>query len=506
MSLFGSTIARILRQVLRGRMRQIERFMNQPHYVQEKTLENLLDFAKNTEWGKKYEYATIRNRAQYAERVPISSYEDLFPYIERCMKGEQNVLWASKISCFSKSSGTTNARSKFIPVSNESLEHCHYKGGKDLICLYLNNYPDSQAMAGKAIGVGGSYQQNHLNPETYYGDISALLMRNLPIWAEYLRTPSLEVALMDEWETKIEKMARMTAQENVTNFSGVPTWTIFLIKKVLEHTGKNSILEVWPNLEVFFHGAVAFGPYRKLFKELIPSEQMNYMEVYNASEGFFGMQDLKDSEEMLLMLDYGVFYEFIPMSEIDNENPKTIGLDEVQLNKNYALIISTNGGLWRYKIGDTVRFTSLEPYRIKISGRTKHFINAFGEEVIIENSDWAIREACQQTHAVMNDYTAAPVYISKDHRGGHEWIIEFEKYPADLQQFKQILDAKLREINSDYDAKRYREIALVEPIIHAVPEGTFYNWMKKRGKLGGQHKVPRLSNSREYVDDILNMI
>ncbi len=506
MSLFSATIAQILKRVMRGRMRQIERFMNRPHDVQQTTLENLLEFSKNTEWGKKYGYTDIQNAEQFAQRVPISAYEDLFPYIERCMKGEQNVLWASNIDCFSKSSGTTNARSKFIPVSAEAFEHCHYKGGKDLLCLYLQNYPNSEAMLGKAIGVGGTYQQNHLNPETYYGDISALLMKNLPIWAEYLRTPTLEVALMDEWEEKIEKMAQMTAKENVTNFSGVPTWTIFLIKKVLEYTGKSSILEVWPNLEVFFHGAVAFGPYRKLFKELIPSSQMNYMEVYNASEGFFGMQDLKDSEEMLLMLDYGVYYEFIPMSEIDKENPKTIRLDEVQLDKNYALIITTNSGLWRYKIGDTVKFTSLAPYRIKISGRTKHFINAFGEEVIIENADLAIRTACEKTDAVMNDYTAAPVYIGKDSRGGHEWIIEFEKMPTDLQQFTEVLDTKLREVNSDYDAKRHREIALVEPVIHGVSKGTFYEWMKKRGKLGGQNKVPRLSNSREYVDDILKML
>lgn len=492
--------------LMKRRFSQIERFMLSPHEVQEEVFKSLINNAKSTEWGKKYGYKDSLNHEQYGQRVPISSYEQLYPYIERIMKGEQNVLWSEEIACFSKSSGTTNARSKFIPVSENSLEECHYKGGKDLLCLYVNNYPDTKIFQGKNLGIGGSYQQNPLNPNTYYGDISALLMKNLPIWAEFMRTPHLEIALMDKWEEKIEKIAQMTIQENVTAISGVPTWTIVILQRILEITGKKAINEVWQNLEVFFHGAVAFAPYRPLFKTLITSERMRYMETYNASEGFFGIQDQKNSEELLLMLDYGVYYEFIPLEHFESENPKTLHLSEVEIGKNYAMVISTNAGLWRYKIGDTVRFTSLSPYRIKITGRTKHFINAFGEEVVVENADTAISKAAQVTGAMVNDYTAAPIFLEINGKGGHEWIVEFEKHPDDLAKFVQTLDSTLRQINSDYDAKRYQDIALVAPKVHAVSHGTFYEWMRKRGKLGGQNKVPRLSNSREYLEDILKML
>lgn len=493
----------LLAWLMKRRFSQIERFMHYPHDVQHELFKYLISNAKNTEWGKKYAYKDLQNIAQFKERVPISSYEQLYPYIERMMKGEQNVLWSSEIKCFAKSSGTTNARSKFIPVSEEALEECHYKGGKDMLCLYVNNYPETKIFQGKMLGIGGSYQQNHLNPNTYYGDVSALIMKNLPIWAEFLRTPSLEIALMSKWEEKIEKIAQTTIKENVTALSGVPTWTIVILQRILEITGKANICEVWENIEAFFHGAVAFAPYKSLFRSLIPSEMMNYMETYNASEGFFGIQDQKNLDELLLMLDYGVYYEFIPMEHFEAENPKTLGLDEVEIGKNYALVISTNAGLWRYKIGDTVRFTSLSPYRIKITGRTKHFINAFGEELVIENADTAIEKACRQTGAMVNDYTAAPIYLEIGNKGGHEWIIEFEKAPNSLEKFVHILDETLRQVNSDYDAKRYMDIALVMPKVHAVPKGTFYEWMRKRGKLGGQNKVPRLSNSRTYVEDIL---
>ncbi|MCU0390028.1 MAG: GH3 auxin-responsive promoter family protein [Thermoflexibacter sp.] len=496
----------LLAWLMKRRFSQIERFMLRPHEVQEELFKELITSAKNTEWGKKYGYKDIAHPLHFKERVPVSSYEQLYPYIERMMKGEQNVLWASEIKCFSKSSGTTNARSKFIPVSEDSLEECHYKGGKDLLCLYVNNYPDTKIFQGKNLGIGGSYQQNPLNAQTYYGDISALIMKNLPIWAEFLRTPSLDIALMDKWEEKIEKIAQTTIYENVTAFSGVPTWTIVILQRILEITGKSNICEVWENVEAFFHGAVAFAPYKPLFKGLIPSEQMNYMETYNASEGFFGIQDQKNSDELLLMLDYGVYYEFIPIEEFEKDYPKTIGLEQVEIGKNYAMVISTNAGLWRYKIGDTVRFTSLSPFRIKITGRTKHFINAFGEEVVIENADTAIEQACLQTNATVNDYTAAPIFLELGNKGGHEWIIEFEQVPRNLDTFVHTLDSTLRQVNSDYDAKRYMDIALVMPTVHAVPKGTFYDWMKKRGKLGGQNKVPRLSNSREYVEDILQDI
>ncbi|SDL79911.1 GH3 auxin-responsive promoter [Catalinimonas alkaloidigena] len=497
----------VLTWFMEKRFRQIEHFRKYPHETQRDVFRQLIEEARPTEWGKKYGYADIDSPETYRERVPISTYEQLSPWIERVLRGEQNVLWPSRIRWFSKSSGTTNARSKFIPVSDESLEECHYKGGKDLLSMYVHNRPDTKLFSGKGLTIGGSLQNNDLAEGTRIGDVSAIIMHNLPIWAQMIRTPSIETALMSDWEPKIERMARETIGENVTSFSGVPTWTIVLIERILELTGKRNILEVWPNLELFAHGAVSFTPYRQLFADLIPSSQMHYMEIYNASEGFFGIQDdLSLPDQLLLLLDYGVYYEFIPTEELGREHPRTLSLDEVELHKNYALVISTNAGLWRYLIGDTVRFTSLSPYRIRISGRTKNFINAFGEEVIVENAEQAIAEACRQTDAVMADFTAAPVYLGTSNRGGHEWIIEFEKEPTDLAQFTHLLDDHLRQINSDYDAKRSHDLALVAPVVHAVPPGTFYNWMKRRGKLGGQHKVPRLFNSRQYVDEIKEML
>lgn len=498
----------ILTWVMKKRIHQIELFMKYPHEVQDELLKKLLQTAKNTEFGKKHGFSSIERYDHFANKVPISTYEQLFPYIERLMRGEQNILWPSEIKWFSKSSGTTNARSKFIPVSQESLEDCHFKGGKDLLSIYVNNFPETTIFDGKGLAVGGSHQINEFDPSasSYYGDVSAVIMQNLPHWAQFIRTPSLETALMSNWEEKIEKMARETAEVNVTNIAGVPTWTILLIQKIVELQGKKNILDVWPNLEVFFHGAVSFTPYRNLFKTLIPSSRMNYWETYNASEGFFGIQDQKNTEELLLMLDYGIFYEFIPMEEFEKENPRVVRLSDVEIGKNYAMLISTNAGLWRYNIGDTIKFTSKFPYRIKISGRTKHFINAFGEEVIVENAEAAITKACEQTGAVIDNFTAAPVYLEEGKKGGHEWIIEFKTSPNNLGAFTEILDNALRSINSDYDAKRASDLALVAPKIHSVQPGTFYNWMKKRGKLGGQNKVPRLSNSRDYVEDILKML
>ncbi|HEY9047323.1 MAG TPA: GH3 auxin-responsive promoter family protein [Ohtaekwangia sp.] len=493
---------------MKKRIHQIELFMKYPHEVQDELFRKLIQTARYTEFGAQYDFSSIQTYEHFRERIPIHTYEDLFPSIERLMRGEQNILWPTEIKWFSKSSGTTNARSKFIPVSQEALEDCHFKGGKDLISIYVNNFPDTTLFDGKGLAVGGSHQINDFDPSasSYYGDVSAVIMQNLPQWAQFIRTPSLETALMGNWEEKIEKMARETARETVTNIAGVPTWTLLLIQRVVELEGKNNILDVWPNLEAFFHGAVSFTPYRALFKTLIPSDRMNYWEIYNASEGFFGIQDQRNSEEMLLMLDYGIFYEFIPVCELEKENPRALSLSEVELNTNYAMVISTNAGLWRYNIGDTIRFTSLSPYRIKISGRTKHFINAFGEELIVENAETAIAKACEQTGAIIENFTAAPIYLGHGKKGGHEWIIEFKEKPSDLNDFTRVLDRVLREINSDYDAKRAHDLALVEPRIHSVEEGTFYNWMKSRGKLGGQNKVPRLSNSREYVEDILKMM
>lgn len=495
--------------LFKSRLHQIEKFKTNPIEVQETIFRQLIKAGKKTQFGQKYNFSKIKSYEDFAQKVPLHDYESLKPYIDLAMKGQQQVIWNTDIEWFSKSSGTTSSRSKYIPVTAESLEECHFKGGKDMVSIYLFNYPDSKVFLGKSLTIGGTLETNPLNPEgtARAGDISAVIMQNLPIWAQFIRTPSLEVALMGEWEAKIEQMALETMNENVTSIAGVPTWTILLIQKILEIKKAKNILEVWPNLEVFFHGAVAFGPYRKLFSELIPSSKMRYMETYNASEGFFGIQDQKDSDELLLLLDYGIFYEFISMDELEKDNPAAISLQDVQIGKNYALVISTNGGLWRYKIGDTIKFTSSAPYRFHITGRTKHFINAFGEELIVENAEKGIEFACNETGATITNFTAAPIYFkASDSKGAHEWIIEFQTAPANLQEFGALLDQQLRKINSDYDAKRHKNLALTAPIIHKAPEGLFQTWMGKRGKLGGQHKVPRLSNSREFIDEILEMM
>ena len=495
--------------IFKNRIGQIENFKENPIAIQNEILFELIQEARRTDFGKKYGFADIVTYADFARQVPIHDYEQMKPYIEETMKGRQNIIWPTEIEWFSKSSGTTSSRSKYIPVSQEALEECHFKGGKDMISLYVNNYPDSKLFSGKALTIGGSLSENPLasRSKSKVGDISAVITHNLPIWVQMARTPSLETALMDEWEAKIDKMAREVMDENVTSISGVPTWTIVLLQRILELKKAKNILEVWPNIEVFFHGAVAFGPYRSLFKELIPTEKMRYMETYNASEGFFGIQDQRDSDELLLMLDYGIFYEFIPMEEWERENPKVVPLSQVELGKNYAILITTNAGLWRYKIGDTVKFTSIEPYRIKISGRTKHFINAFGEEVIVENAEKAVQKAADATGATITNFTAAPVYFGDSKsKGAHEWVIEFRKMPEDQDFFVQCLDETLRKINSDYDAKRYKDMALTKPKVHLVSEGVFETWMRSRGKLGGQNKVPRLSNTREHLDEVLKLI
>jgi hypothetical protein len=502
MTLFNSVFTWFMKK----RIHQIELFMKYPNEVQEEWFEQLISRAENTEWGKLHGYKSITTLNQYKERVPIQTYDTLKPYIERMLKGEQNVLWPSEIRWFAKSSGTTSDRSKFIPVSEEALEECHFKGGKDLLTIYFNNRPNAKMFTGKILTLGGSQQVSQLSPDTSFGDLSAVIMKNLPLWAELHRTPDLEIALLENFEEKIEKMAHATRDVNVTSLSGVPTWNLVLCKRILELTGKDNLLEVWPNLELYFHGAVNFTPYREQFKKLIPSDDMYYLENYNASEGFFGIQDQREGGEMLLMLDYGIFYEFLPVEHVHEENPETLTLDQVELDKNYALIISTNAGLWRYMIGDTIKFTCLDPYRIQITGRTKHFINAFGEEVIIDNAERALEEACSQTGAIIRDYTAGPVYFNGNENGAHEWLIEFEQKPAEFERFVDLLDETLRRVNSDYDAKRFKDLALRRPIVRKVPEGTFFNWMKEKGKLGGQNKVPRLANDREYLDAILKAV
>jgi hypothetical protein len=495
--------------IFKNRIGQINNFKENPSEVQYEIFTELIEAGMKTTFGKKYHFSEISSYQDFVKNVPIHDYEQLRPYIEQTMMGKQQVLWNSDIAWFSKSSGTTSSRSKYIPVSQECLEDCHFKAGKDMLSLYINNYPDTKLFTGKSMAIGGSLSANPLDEssEIKVGDISAVIMHNLPMWAQFARTPSLDIALMSEWESKIDKMAREVMNENVVSLSGVPTWTILLIQKILELKKVDNILQVWPNLEVFFHGAVAFGPYRALFKELIPSEKMRYMETYNASEGFFGIQDQKDSDELLLMLDYGIFYEFIPMDQIDGENPQVVPLEGIEVGKNYAMVITTNAGLWRYKIGDTVKFTSTTPYRFRISGRTKHFINAFGEEVIVENAEKAIQIAAEKTESTISNFTAAPVYFDgSKSKGAHEWVIEFNQAPKDLTVFTQFLDEELRKINSDYDAKRYKDLALTLPKVHQAAPGLFEKWLKSKGKLGGQNKVPRLSNSREYIDDILKFI
>ncbi|HEX4876228.1 MAG TPA: GH3 auxin-responsive promoter family protein, partial [Chitinophagaceae bacterium] len=447
MSLLSPAISSLARM----RLWRIEAWKNNPLDAQREVLQDLVTSAQYTEFGRKYNFSNLFNVRDFKSTVPIHEYNDLKPYIERIMKGEQNILWNTPIYWFAKSSGTTSDKSKFIPISDESLQDGHYKASKDVLSLYYQFHPDSSLLTGKALVIGGSHNINPMNTEAQYGDLSAVLLQNSPFWGHWLRTPDLSIALMDEWESKIEKLAESTIKENVTSISGVPTWTLVLFKRILELTGKKTMSEVWPSLELYMHGGVSFTPYREQFQKLIGKE-INYLEMYNASEGFFAAQDIPGREGMLLFTDHGIFMEFMPVSEYGKENPQTLGLQDVELGKNYALVISTNGGLWRYLVGDTVQFVSLKPYRIKVSGRLKHYINAFGEEVIVDNSDKAVAIACQKTGAIVNDYTAAPVYFSDTSNGAHEWLIEFEKEPESITDFTNELDTALKSINSDYEA------------------------------------------------------
>jgi hypothetical protein len=494
--------------LMKKRIHQIELFMKYPHEVQLEWFRKLLSSGRNTEYGRQFDFRSVHTPAQFQERLPIKDYDGIKPFIDRLRNGEQNILWPTEIKWFAKSSGTTSDKSKFIPVSQEALEECHFKGGKDLLSIYCNNHSETKLFDGKAIAMGGSHQINEISNESYYyqGDLSAILIQNLPAWVEFLRTPNLSIALMDEWESKIEMMAQAIIPHNVTNISGVPSWTLLLFKRVLELTGRGNLLEVWPNFELFIHGGVNFTPYREQFSQLLPSAEVNYLETYNASEGFFGIQDRSRARDMLLMLDYGIFYEFLPMERIGDPVPRTVLLDEVKLHTRYALVITTNAGLWRYLIGDTIEFTCLNPFRIKITGRTRNFINAFGEELIVDNAEKAMAIACERCHALITEYTAAPVYLSGTEKGAHEWLMEFATPPTDLAFFTEIFDNALKSLNSDYEAKRYHGMLLQEPVIRIVPPGTFYSWLKSKGKLGGQHKVPRLFNERKYVEEILKMV
>ena len=487
------------------RMYEVDLFSKFPFEVQQEQLFKLINTANNTEYGIEYDFSSIKNIDEFKKRLPIHDYDSLKPYINKHREGKKNILWPGEIKWFAKSSGTTSDKSKFIPVSKEALEQCHFAGAKDVLAFYIKNNPETNIFSGKGLTLGGSNKINNISNDSYFGDLSAILLSNAPFWTEFVRTPPKEIALLDEWEEKLDKITRTTINENVTSLAGVPSWNLVLIKHILNYTGKNNLLEVWPNIELFMHGGVSFLPYKEQFRKLIPSDKMHYLETYNASEGFFAIQDDPDSDDMLLMLDYGVFYEFIHIDDIDKGNPDTVNINDLKEKEIYALVITTNSGLWRYKIGDTVIITSKKPLKIKIAGRTKHFINTFGEELMIDNAENALKIACEKTNAIIHEYTAGPIYMTEKQKGAHEWLIEFEKEPSNIDFFVSVLDNALKSLNSDYEAKRYKDITLGMPVLRPLKKGTFYQWLKHKGKLGGQNKVPRLSNNRQYIDEILEI-
>lgn len=489
--------------ILKKRIHQIELFIKYPHEVQEELLHNLLSKAHQTEIGIRYGFESIKNYDDFKNQIPLSNYESIESQIKRCRQGTQNIFWPTPIKWFAKSSGTTNSKSKFIPVSAEALEDCHYKAGKDMLSLYFNNNEDSQLLTGKCLRLGGS-SELYNNNNSYFGDLSAIIIQNLPFWAELSSTPSNKTSLMAEWETKMKAIVEESIPEKVTSLAGIPSWMMVLLQSVLEETGQQTITDIWPNAEVYFHGGVSFKPYRELYNKLFPKNGFQFYEIYNASEGFFGIQDRNNSDELLLMLDYGIFYEFIPFQP-NSRDEKIIPLSEVEIGINYALIITTNAGLWRYQIGDTIRFSCLSPYRIKVTGRTKHHINAFGEELIIDNAEKALAKVCASTQSIISNYTAAPIFMKKSTKGAHEWIIEFEKAPVNLDEFSTMLDLAIQNENSDYEAKRYKNMTLQNLQIHKARKNLFYDWLRKKKKLGGQNKVPRLSNSRKLIEELLEM-
>jgi hypothetical protein len=491
--------------LMKKRMHQIELFVKYPVDVQTEWMSSLLTSATNTEYGKKNKFSEIKSYTQFKEQVPINDYESLKPLIERTRRGEQNLIWNSDIKWFAKSSGTTD-KSKFLPVSKESLDGCHYNAGRDMITLHCYNNPETQLFTGKNLALGGSFKEDVFGDyHSFHGDVSAIIIQNLPIWADFFRAPDVSIALMDEWESKLDKMATSMMNENVASLAGVPSWMMVLLKRILEKKNVKTINEVWPNLEVYFHGGVSFAPYKEQFIKLFDNDKINFMQLYSASEGFFGIQDQLKSDELLLMLDYGIFYEFIELNDWQNKNlEKVINLEGVKIGIDYAIIITTNAGLWRYELGDVIRFTSTNPYRFKISGRTKQHINVFGEELMVHNAENAIVFASEKTHALVKDFTVAPVFMEKN-SGAHEWLIEFEKEPNNFEFFAALLDESLKKQNSDYEAKRYNNYVLHFPEVKKMPANTFYNWLKLNNKLGGQYKVPRLSNDRKIVEEILKI-
>ncbi|MDF1559719.1 MAG: GH3 auxin-responsive promoter family protein [Bacteroidales bacterium] len=498
-------IPSVIKWINTKRRSQIELFRKYPAETQQEVLMRLLARGSNTAWGKEHGYSSVTTHEQYAGSVPLQSYEELMPWVDRLRAGEKDLLWPGEVKWFAKSSGTTSAKSKFIPITKESLERTHYRGTKDCLVLYTSLNPATKIFLGKGLTLGGSHQINNFSNNSLYGDLSAILIENAPAYADLIRTPPAHIALIEDFEEKMKLITEKTVDMNITSISGVPSWNLVLIRNILQTTGKENLHQVWPNLEVFFHGGVSFAPYREQYRKMLPDPKMNYMETYNASEGFFAIQDDLSDCSMLLMLDYGVYYEFIPADEAYSDNPRTLTIGEVEKGVNYAIVISTDGGLWRYAIGDTVEFTSLRPHKIRITGRTKHFINVFGEEVIIDNAEKALDRACLGTEAHITEYTAGPVFMGTETRGSHEWVIEFDREPNDIGHFVEILDTAIKAVNSDYEAKRYKDLTLTMPLVRVVPPGTFYKWFRERDKLGGQHKMPRLSNSREFIESILEI-
>lgn len=492
---------------MKRRLNDLDRTITNPHETQQNVLRDLLEKAKGTVYGREHKFSDIKNYRQFQEQLPVVDYEDLLPYISRLLKGEQNMLWPSRIRFMAKSSGTTGSKSKVVPVSSEGLHQCHYQGGRDMLALYIRNYPDAKFFSGKNLSIGGSQESKFSGNDTdfYTGNISAIVMKNLPFWAQFGRTPGLDVTMMNNWEEKMKKIAAITAQENVTSIAGSPMWILLLLQHILKEQKAKYIQDIWPNLEVFFHGAVSFTPYRPLYKELDRDNSLRYLEIYNATEGFFGLQDRANDPSLLLMLNYGIFYEFIPEKDYATENPRVLTLDQVEVGKKYSMVISTNSGLWRYKIGDTVKFTSTSPYRFLISGRTKHCINIFGEDLFMEHAEKALDEVCQKTGAILKDYTAAPFFYDTRKKGYHEWLVEFVKSPQNLKEFAALLDNALWELNDDYAQKRKNNVAIEAPLVREMPSGTFYEWLRRNGKLGGQHKIPRLSNERNLVEELLKI-
>lgn len=492
---------------MKSRIEDIKDSVNNPQETQKKVLSNLLDTAKDTVYGREYKFRGLQGYREFREQVPLANYEDLSPYIDKILQGQQNMLWPTPIKWFAKSSGTTGSKSKVVPVSTEGLEKCHYQGGRDMLALYINNYPDAKLFSGKNLSIGGSQENNFSsgNNGFYTANISAIVMKNLPFWAQFGRTPGLEVTMMNNWEEKIKKIAEITVQQNVTSLAGSPMWMLLLLQHIIREQKIEYIQDIWPNLEVFFHGSVSFAPYRPLFEALDKNNSLRYLEIFNATEGFFGLQDQKNDPSLLLMLNYGIFYEFIPEKEFLFEEPTVLSLEDVEIGKNYSMVITTNSGLWRYKIGDTVKFTSTNPYRFIITGRTKHCINIFGEDLFVEHAEKALSVACRKTGAILRDFTAAPFFYEQQKKGYHEWLIEFVQSPHDLKEFTAVLDTELGALNDDYAAKRKENIAIEAPLVREMSSGTFYQWLKRKDKLGGQHKIPRLSNSREFVDELLEL-